>query len=62
MGSDEAIADFLKHAYAKSNVKITDHDLNIDLEVIHNIMNEKQQERELKWNWPTLSKTMMRLS
>mgnify|MGYP001585721697 FL=1 len=44
VGSDEAIADFLKHAYAKSNVKTTDHDLSIDIEVIHDIMNEKQQE------------------
>ncbi|GAA7171488.1 hypothetical protein BD0053_13870 [Helicobacter pylori] len=43
VGSDEAILDFLKHAYAKSGVIISDHDLNIDIEVIHQIMNEKQQ-------------------
>ncbi len=45
VGSDEAMLDFLKHAYATSGVKISDHDLNIDIEVIHDIMNEKQQKR-----------------
>ena len=42
VGSDEAMLDFLKHAYAKSGVKISDHDLSINIEVIHDIMNEKQ--------------------
>lgn len=45
VGGDEAIADFLKHAYARSGVKISDHDLNIDLETIHEIMDEQEQER-----------------
>ncbi|WP_139523155.1 hypothetical protein [Helicobacter pylori] len=43
VGSDEAMTDFLKHAYAKSGVIISDQDLNIDIEVINDIMEEKQQ-------------------
>lgn len=43
VGTDEAMLDFLRHAYAKSGVKISDQDLNDDIEVIHDIMNEKQQ-------------------
>ena len=43
VGSDEAIADFLKHAYAKSGVKISDHDLSSGIEAIHEIMDEQQE-------------------
>ncbi|MGN8403281.1 hypothetical protein ACR9KD_08105, partial [Helicobacter pylori] len=42
VGSDEATLDFLKHAYAKANISISDHDLNIDLEAIHKIMDEQK--------------------
>ncbi|GAA8857801.1 hypothetical protein BTM165_16460 [Helicobacter pylori] len=44
-GSDEAMSDFLKHASAKSGGIISDHDLDIDLEAIHEIMDELKQER-----------------
>ena len=43
VGSDEAMIDFLKHAYAKSGVKISDHDLNVDIEYIHEIMDKKNK-------------------
>lgn len=34
----KAILNFLKHANAKSVVIISEHDLNVDLEAIHEIM------------------------
>ena len=40
VGSDEAMRDFLKHAYDKSGIKISDHDFNLDLEAIQGIMNK----------------------
>mgnify|MGYP006873271298 CR=1 FL=1 len=45
VGSDEAMLDFLKHAYAKAKVSFTENSLNKDLEAIHEIMEEQQQER-----------------
>ncbi len=42
VGSDEAIIDFLKHAYAKAKVSFTDKSLTEDLEAIHEIMEEDQ--------------------
>lgn len=42
VGSDEAILDFLEHAYAKAKVSVTDKRLKEVLEAIHDIMNEKE--------------------
>lgn len=50
VGSDEAIMDFLRHAYASADISTTDHNLNMVLEVIHDILNdqkEQQQERNI---------------
>lgn len=38
VGSDEAILDFLKDAYAKAKVSVTGKSLKEDLEAIHEIM------------------------
>lgn len=45
VGSDEAILDFLKDAYAKAKVSFTDKSLKEVLEAIHDIMGENEQER-----------------
>lgn len=45
VGSDEAILDFLKDAYAKAKVSFTDKSLKEVLEAIHEIMGENEQER-----------------
>ena len=45
VGSDEAILDFLKDAYAKAKVSVTDKSLKEDLEAIHEIMENQEQER-----------------
>ncbi|MGL2717726.1 hypothetical protein ACQJ79_07575 [Helicobacter pylori] len=42
VGSDEAILDFVKDAYAKAKVSVTDKSLKEDLEAIHEIMEEDQ--------------------
>lgn len=42
VGSDEAILDFLKDAYAKAQVSVTDKSLKEDLEAIHEIMDENE--------------------
>lgn len=45
VGSDEAILDFLEHAYAKAKVSVTDKSLKENLKIIHEIMDENEQER-----------------
>ncbi|GAA7718543.1 hypothetical protein HpCOL13_03300 [Helicobacter pylori] len=40
MGSDDAILDFLRDAYAKAKVSVTDKSLKEDLEAIHEIMGQ----------------------
>lgn len=45
VGSDEAILDFLKDAYAKAKVSFTDKSLKKNLEAILEIMDENEQER-----------------
>lgn len=42
VGSDEAILDFLKDAYAKAKVSLTDKSLKENLEVIHEIMENQE--------------------
>lgn len=42
VGSDEAMLDFLKDAYAKAKVSVTDKSLREILEVIHEIMGENE--------------------
>lgn len=42
-GSNEAIASFLKHAYAKSNVSYSERDLLSDLGLINEIICDNQQ-------------------
>ena len=41
VGSDEVILDFLKDAYAKAKVSVTDKSLREVLEAIHEIMGEQ---------------------
>ena len=45
-GSNEAIASFLKHAYAKANVSYSERELLSDLEVINEIICDRQQIRQ----------------
>lgn len=45
VGSDEAILDFLKDAYAKAKVSVTDKSLKEDLEAIHEVMENQEEER-----------------
>ncbi|WRG47136.1 hypothetical protein FNE01_00980 [Helicobacter pylori] len=45
VGSDEAILDFLKHAYNKAKVSVTDKSLKKGLQAFHDFMDEQQQER-----------------
>lgn len=45
-GSDEAIVSFLKHAYDKANVNYNERELLSDLEVINEIICDRQQIRQ----------------
>lgn len=45
-GSNEAIASFLKHAYAKANVSYSDRELWSALETINEIICDSQQIRQ----------------
>lgn len=45
-GSNEAIASFLKHAYAKANVSYSERELLSDLETINEIVCDRQQIRQ----------------
>lgn len=45
-GSNEAIANFLKHAYAKANVSYSELDLWVDLKVVNEIISDKQRTRQ----------------
>lgn len=43
VGGDEAILDFLKDAYTKAKVSVTQKSLNEDLEAIHDYKDEQQE-------------------
>ena len=45
-GSNETIASFLKHAYTKANVSYSERELLSDLEVINEIICDRQQIRQ----------------
>ena len=45
-GSNEAIASFLKHAYAKANVSYSERELLNDIEVIDEIICDRQKIRQ----------------
>ncbi|GAA8566981.1 hypothetical protein HpDR60_13530 [Helicobacter pylori] len=45
VGSDEALLEFVKDAYAKAKVSVTQKSLKEDLEFIHEIIEQHQQER-----------------
>lgn len=46
VGSDEAIMDFLRHAYDSADISTTDHNLNMGLEVIHDILNDQKEQQQ----------------